>query len=285
MGFAFLHWNWLQPTAARLSPAGARAVLGLCAFALLAAPLWPNPCWSQAKGAWETEDGAGFTTGLVIQSVTGAAPATLEPGRVIGVGETIAIPSGVSIIALGLNGDLVTLDGPYTGAPAETHMVGKAGVRDALTQSLAGKEPAATVAVAPAAPADMGPDAPNPWWSRTDGWTGAHCLPAGRALVFWRAAPSQPLTGELQAGARRGKAPWPAGAEVIKAPRQLVGKSGQVKLVLVGSGKVMADIDVVEVKSENDMATMLAAMAGAGCHEQGRRVALDFFNRAKAAQQ
>jgi len=205
--------------------------------------------------------------------VASTAPGVV-PGSIVKSDAVLNIPAGATVTLISGAGQMVTLEGPRSGAPGTGG--GSAGSPD-LIASLSGllkgseRETGALGTMRAMAP----PAPPTDPWVIDVGQSGDHCVAAAAPAMLWRGSSSHARVVSLVdlKDNRQIDADWPAGATTLAWPAQLPLSDGGRYLVRMKGAATGTRLTVHRVPANLPTDAHQAAwMADKGCRPQARRL-------------
>lgn len=208
--------------------------------------------------------GAAAASEMVVLDAKGAS---MEKGTVIDGSKPITLSAGAKLTLMGADGSPISIEGPFTGKPADKAKGGgDPKTVNALAALFAGqKKSTASLGAVRAGSAQEDVTLPQPWVISVD-QSGARCIQKG-ATQLYRADSSKETTLSLTGGYKSIKnAAWQAGQSTVTLPDNFFA-DGKAYKASVGTKAVDLTIHVMpaDKKAPGEIA---AWMAEKGCTPQ-----------------
>lgn len=199
----------------------------------------------------------------------------LEIGEILDGTKSLSLPGGSTVTLLADNGEVVTLSGPYTGAPAPSGGPVKPGVVESIGDMLR-RDSKVTSTIGAVRGKTTTSDLPDPWAISVE-TTGSRCLPAanGGKAFLWRSAEQREgrlrLT-ETGAARRSWTSPWKPGEARMKLPPAEFRDGAIYSVHLEDGSRLLSNSLTLHVMPGDlgDAAAQMAWMIRRGCETQAR---------------
>ena len=188
----------------------------------------------------------------------------LQAGDVVDGTQQLEIPDGKRLMLISESGEVMELDGPYSGVP-EAGGGGGGGLVAALSDLILseGTDDSSLGAVR----ASVADNVKDPWLIDITR-DGDHCVAADGAAIMWRRSPDLFSSIRVSDGKKAAKAPWPEEHATLAWPPPIDRTDGATYgITLDDELKVTIVLHVVPNEVEGDP-RRAAWMAKAGCKQQ-----------------
>lgn len=157
----------------------------------------------------------------VIESNVEALPA----GKIVNTSDVLSLDGGAVVKLIAETGEIIDLEGPYSGLPASNVVPGKSALIGQIAALFGDDADESAVGATRSLGPDTGSEPPDPWWLDLN-TEGAQCVAPQGTVTLWRArtSPGERLTlWRTRDGIESGKTlTWTIGDATLSWPSDVV---------------------------------------------------------------